>query len=189
MDLSLTIEDRNIFLSDQITQDSVSSVIEKIITINESDEYFERICSLHGFGLTHTRKPIKIYIDSYGGSVYQCLGLISVMERSQTPIHTICTGVAMSAGFMILIFGHKRFAHKYSTPLYHQASSFVFGELKNIEENIAEMKRLQDLLETLVLEKTDIKKTRLKQVYVEKLDWYLTAKEALENNVIDEILD
>ena len=187
MDIDFTIEDRNIYLSDQITQESVSGVIEKIITINDADDFIDKKGELYNF--KYDRRPIKLYIDSYGGSVYQCLGLISVMERSKTPIHTICTGVAMSAGFMILISGHRRFAHKYSTPLYHQASSFVFGELKNIEENIVEMKRLQDLLEAMVLEKTDIKKARLKQVYVEKLDWYLSAKEALDNNVIDEILD
>jgi ATP-dependent Clp protease protease subunit len=187
MDIDFKIEERNIYLSDQITQDSVSGVIEKIITINEADDFIDKKGELYNF--KYDRTPIKLYIDSYGGSVYQCLGLISVMERSKTPIHTICTGVAMSAGFMILISGHRRFAHKYSTPLYHQASSFVFGELKNIEENIVEMKRLQDLLETMVLEKTDIKKARLKQVYVEKLDWYLSAKEALDNNVIDEILE
>lgn len=187
MDVDFKIEDRNIFLSSQIDQDSVSSVIEKIITINEADDFIDKKGSL--FNFTYEREPIKMYIDSYGGSVYQCLGLLSVMGRSKTPIHTICTGVAMSAGFMILISGHKRFAHKYSTPLYHQASSFIFGELKNIEDNVAEMKRLQDLLEEIVLEKTDIKKAKLKQVYVEKLDWYLTAKDAKDNNVIDEILD
>lgn len=187
MDVDFKIEDRNIYLSDQITQESVSGVIEKIITINEADDFIDKKGNLYDF--KYDRKPIKLYIDSYGGSVYQCLGLISVMERSKTPIHTICTGCAMSAGFMILISGHKRFAHKYSTPLYHQASSFVFGELKNIEENVSEMKRLQDMLEVMVLEKTDIKKSKLKQVYVEKLDWYLSAKDALDNNVIDEILE
>jgi ATP-dependent Clp protease protease subunit len=187
MDVDFKIEDRNIYLSDQITQDSVSSVIEKIITINEADDFIDKKGELYDF--KYGRKPIKLYIDSYGGSVYQCLGLISVMERSKTPIYTICTGCAMSAGFMILISGHKRFAHKYSTPLYHQASSFIFGELKNIEENVSEMKRLQDMLEAMVLEKTDIKKAKLKQVYVEKLDWYLSAKDALDNNVIDEILE
>jgi ATP-dependent Clp protease protease subunit len=82
--------------------------------------------------------PIVIYIDSYGGSVYQCLGLISVMMNSKTKIHTIF-GVAMSAGFMILISGHKRFSYKHST-LLHQASSFSSGELKKIEEDVEEMK-------------------------------------------------
>ena len=187
MDIEFKIDDRNIYLSDQITQESVSGVIEKIITINENDDFIDKKASLYDF--KYDRKPIKLYIDSYGGNVYQCLGLISVMERSKTPIHTICTGCAMSAGFMILISGHKRFAHKYSTPLYHQASSFIFGELKKIEENVSEMKRLQDMLEVMVLEKTDIKKSKLKQVYVEKLDWYLSAKDALDNNVIDEILE
>ncbi len=186
MDIDFTIEDRNIFLSEDITQESVNSVIERLITINESDDFLEKKAEL--FGFKYERKPIKMYIDSFGGSVYQCLGLISVMGRSKTEIHTICTGVAMSAGFVILISGHKRFAHKYSTPLYHQASSFAGGELKHLEDDVAETKRLQAILEQIVLERTKITKTRLKQVYVEKIDWYLDAEEAKDNNVIDEIL-
>lgn len=186
MDIDFTIEDRNIYLSEQISQESVTGVIEKIITINESDAFLEKKAQL--FGFTYERKPIKLYIDSFGGSVYQCLGLISVMGRSETEIHTICTGAAMSAGFVILISGHKRFAHKYSTPLYHQASSFVVGTLKDMEDDVEETKRLQKMLEQIVLEKTSIKKDRLKQVYVEKIDWFLSAEDALKYNVIDEIL-
>ena len=64
---------------------------------------------------------IKIYIDSYGGQVYQCFGLIGVME-SKTEIHTVCSA-AMSCGFIILINGHKRFAYRHATPLYHRVSS------------------------------------------------------------------
>jgi ATP-dependent Clp protease protease subunit len=59
-------------------------------------------------GLNIKSSPIVIYIDSYGGSVYQCLGLISVMMNSKTKIHTI-TGVANECN-MILISGHKRFS-------------------------------------------------------------------------------
>ena len=80
------------------------------------------------------------------------------------------------------------FAHRYSTPLYHQASSFVVGTLKDMEDDVEETKRLQKMLEQIVLEKTSIKKDRLKQVYVEKIDWFLSAEDALKYNVIDEIL-
>ena len=91
-------------------------------------------------------------------------------------------------GFIILISGHKRFAYKYSTPLYHQASSITFGTIKNIEEDIQETKRLQKLIEKITLDKTKISKDRLKEVYEKKIDWFMTAEEALKLSVIDEIL-
>ncbi len=110
------------------------------------------------------------------------------MERSKTPIHTIVTGCAMSCGFMILICGHKRFAHKLSTPLYHQVSSVAFGTVKEMEESLEETKRLQSQLESIVLEKTDISKKKLKQILDNKFDWFMTAEESLELGVVDEIL-
>jgi ATP-dependent Clp protease protease subunit len=94
----------------------------------------------------------------------------------------------MSAGFMILICGHKRFAHKLSTPLYHQVSSGAIGTAKEIEEKVVEIKRLQDQLESIVKEKTDISKKKLREIFDTKKDWYMTSEEALELNVVDEIL-
>ena len=116
------------------------------------------------YGIEYKPKPIKIYIDSYGGAVYQCFGLLSVMERSKTPIHTIVTGCAMSCGFLILISGHKRFAHKMSTPLYHQVSSGAFGKVQDMEEKVEEAKRLQKQIEEYTMERTNIEKKKLKKV-------------------------
>lgn len=138
--------------------------------------------------LKYTPKPIKIYIDSYGGYVYQILGLISVMETSKTSIHTICTGTAMSCGFVMLISGHKRFAYKHSTMMYHQVSALKYGKMKDLEESVFESKRLQKKIEELTLEKTKITEKLLKKNYKKKQDWYMTSKEAKKLGVIDEIL-
>jgi ATP-dependent Clp protease protease subunit len=127
-------------------------------------------------------------IDSYGGQVYQIFGLLAIMDESKTPIHTYVTGAAMSCGFMLLINGHKRFAYKYATPLYHQVSSGAMGKVKDMEEKIEESKRLQGLIETLTLEKTKITAKKLERIYKTKKDWYMTAEEALKLKVVDEIV-
>lgn len=178
---------RTIMFNKQVDQDSIGEVTEKILAINGDDSYLESLYALHG--LQYTPSPIEIYIDSYGGYVYQILGLVSIMESSITPIHTICTGAAMSCGFIMLICGHKRFAYKHSTPLYHQVSSIAYGTLKEMEENVTETKRLQDKLESITREKTKISKEELKKAYTSKKDWYMTAKESLKLGVIDEILE
>lgn len=178
---------RNLFFTEQVDQESISKLTQSIIEISEHDENLKKEYSLHD--ITYEPKPIKIYIDSYGGYVYQCFGLLSVMERCPTPIHTIVTGAAMSCGFMMLISGHKRFAHKLSTPLYHQVSSGTWGTVKDLEEDVEETKRLQALLEQITLEKTNISAKKLKDIYEKKIDWFMSASEALKLGVVDEVLD
>lgn len=177
---------RSLFLTEQVDQSSISSITKKIIEINEDDEMLIKQAELIGF--EYKPKPIHLYIDSFGGSIYQCMSLVSVIAKSEVPVHTICMGAAMSAGFIILISGHRRYAYQYSTPLYHQASTILYGTVKTIEEDINETKRLQKLIEKITLEKTKISKERLKEVYEKKLDWYMTAEEALKLSVVDEIL-
>lgn len=179
-------KERNLYFAEQVDQDTIGKLTKEIIEINELDEYLEKYYKLHD--LIYVRKPIKIYIDSYGGYVYQCFGLLSIMNASKTPIHTYVTGAAMSCGFMILIHGHKRFGYELSTPLYHQVSSGVRGKVKDMEESLIEAKRLQDKLEELTLDKTKITAKQLEKIYKEKKDWYMTAEEALQLGVIDEIV-
>ena len=70
----------------------------------------------------YNREPIKLYINSYGGSIYDMWGLIDVILNSKTPIYTYCTGYAMSAAFKIFLAGHKRYCYKHSIFMYHQMS-------------------------------------------------------------------
>src|ERR1035437_1650609 len=177
---------RDLFFSKQVDQETMQELTEKIIEINDSDKTLEKLYSI--YGLDYSPKPIKIFIDSYGGQVYQCFGLLSIIENSITPIYTIVTGAAMSCGFMILICGHKRFAYKLATPLYHSVSHGAYGQAKALEESLVETKRLQNKVEEITLRRTKITKKKLKDVYEKKFDWYMTSDEALKLGVVDEIL-
>jgi ATP-dependent Clp protease protease subunit len=178
---------RELFFIKQVDQSSIGELTKSIIEINQDDDHLKKLYSV--YNLEYKPDPIKIFLDSYGGQVYQCFGLLSVIERSKTPIHTIVTGCAMSCGFMILISGHKRFAHKLSTPLYHQVSSGVIGTVKEIEYKLEESKRLQAQLEDIVKDKTKITKKKLREIFDLQKDWYMDAEEAKDLGVIDEILD
>lgn len=178
--------DRKIFFGKQVDQSTIEEVIKKIIEVNEIDELKKKEFAVHE--IVYKPKPIEIYIDSFGGMVYQVLGLISIMEKSKTPIHTIVTGAAMSCGFIILIFGHKRFAYEHATPLYHQVGTGVFGKVQDLEQKLEETKRLQNKLEEFTLRKTKITKDKLDMIRREKIDWYMTAEEALKLGVVDELI-
>ena len=67
-------KERKLFLDRQVSQSSINAISKEIIGINDHDEYIERIYEAHD--LQYVPKPIKLYIDSYGGLVYQCLGLL-----------------------------------------------------------------------------------------------------------------
>lgn len=181
-----TPKDRNIFFSGHVDEKSMKDVTSKIIEINESDELLKIVAKHHG--LKYKPKPIKIYIDSYGGLVYQAYGLISVIEKSEVPVHTICTGAAMSCGFAILISGHKRFCYEHGTPMYHQIGTGFNGKIQDLEEKFVSAKKLQKRWEELVVRKTKIKKEKLKKVRKSKFDWYMTATKAKKLGVIDKII-
>jgi ATP-dependent Clp protease protease subunit len=180
-------KERQIYFTKQVDQSSIAELTRQIIEINEDDRHLEKLYKV--YDLEYKPKPINVYIDSYGGAVYQCFGLLSVIERSKTPVHTIVTGCAMSCGFLILLAGHKRFAHKMSTPLYHQVSTGFFGKVQDMEEKLEEAKRLQTQIEDYTKSKTKIAKKKLREILENKKDWYMTADEALELGVVDEILD
>jgi ATP-dependent Clp protease protease subunit len=179
-------KERTLFFAKQVDQASIETLTKNILEINENDELLKKLYSV--YELEYSPKPIKIMIDSFGGSVYAILGLLAIIDKSETPVHTYVTGAAMSCGFMLLIHGHKRFAYKHATPLYHQVGSGAFGKVKDMEEKLEETKRLQELLERLTLEKTNITAKKLERVYRTKKDWYMTAKEALKLGVVDEIV-
>lgn len=179
-------KDRNLFLAQQVTQDSINKISQAIIEINEDDAELEKIYALHD--IDYVPKPIKLYIDSYGGYVYQCFGLLGIMKASKTPVHTIVTGCAMSCGFLISVSGHKRFGYPKATYMYHQVSSVAVGKVKDLEEDVIETKRLQKMIEDITLQNTRITEKKLEKIYKTKKDWFMDSEEALKLKVIDEIL-
>lgn len=186
-DLSIPLpKTRNLYFTSQVDQSSISNLSRAILEINANDKFLIKQYEL--FGLDYKPKPIKIYIDSYGGAVYQCFGLLGIMDSSETPIHTIVTGAAMSCGFMMAIHGHKRFAYKHATLMYHQISSGTWGKLREMEEDIEETRRLQEKIEEMTVKKTNISLSTLKENFERKKDWFMNAEIALKNGCIDQII-
>lgn len=179
-------KERDLYLTDQVDQKSISELMKQIIAINNDDAELAEIYVI--CGLAYIAKPIRLFIDCYGGNFYQGLGIVGVMECSKTQIHTIVTGCAMSMGFIILISGHKRFAHKYATPLYHTLSAGGRDNIQGLVEDIEECERLQSVLDSITVKKTSIGVDKLKHYRERKKDWYIIAEESLRLSVVDEII-
>ena len=177
---------RNLYLAQQVDQESMNKISKSIIEIRENDELLKKFYPL--FNLDYKPSPIILHVDSYGGAVYQCFGLLSIMKATGTYVDTIVTGCAMSCGFMIAIHGHHRKVHENATLMYHQVSSRVGGTAKDIEEEVIEVKRLQDKIEQMTKRYTNVTGKQLEKVYKKKTDWYLDAKEAIKWGCADEIV-
>jgi len=162
-----------LYLTDQDEENNVDSIIKSILEVNEYNK---------------SSSPIKLYINSYGGDVYRFLGLIDVILTSKTPVHTYTLGAAMSCGLLVALAGHKRFAYKHSTFMYHQISLGDWDVAKNLEEDLVETKRLHKLIENIVLDKTTISKQQIEDVHNYKKDWYINSEEALQYKIIDTII-
>lgn len=177
------MKDRTIYLNDDINNISIFKTMMFMDKIKISDDILEIEAE--------DRKPINIVINSFGGEIYECLALVSKIESFKNfgyKIITIVSAKAMSAGFFIFITGTERHMYKYATLMCHQPISSCYGPLQNQEEDIAETKRLWDILKDLVLNNTKISKVMLSNIKNKKKDFYIDSKLALELNCADIIL-
>lgn len=137
---------------------------------------------------TEPKKPIQIYINSPGGSVYAGLGIYDTMQFIEPVISTTCTGLAASMGAILLAAGAKgeRSALPHSRIMIHQPSGGSEGQASDIEIAAKEIKLIKDELYEILAEHTG----RTKKV-IEKdsdRDYWMRAQEALEYGIIDNVL-
>ena len=178
---------RTIYLYDVVDGISMKQVIQEIESINASDAEVEQQLVLK-YGITPTRKPILLDINTYGGVVYDGLALIACIEQSKTPIITRVNGYAFSMGLTIFLAGHERHMSRHGNLMYHQISSAVWGSLKEQEESLQISAGLQKQLEDYVIERTKWKRKDLKKIYNSKYDFYINAEQALADGFATKII-
>lgn len=164
--------DRIIFLGYPIN-DEVANIITAQLLFMES---------------TDRTRDIQMYINSPGGSVYSGLGVYDTMQYITPDVSTICIGVAASMAQVLLCAGTKgkRTALKHSRVMMHQPSGAIGGQASDIEITVNEIKKLKKELYEIIAHHTS--KT---QKQVEKdcdRDFWLTAMEAKEYGLVDEVL-
>lgn len=178
---------RSIWFPTEVYPETITNIVQDIQAINYEDDIKEKEALLNN--QTYIRHPIKLYVSSYGGSVYDGLGLIGIMRSSKTPVHTYSFGKVMSMGFLIAISGKKRFTFPHTTYMYHSVSSISWGKFAELEESVEEVARLQKIIDTLTSENTLITQETMDEVHRTKLDWYFDAAEALSSKCVDEIIE
>ena len=173
------IHKRDLLLSDRISQGTVKDIIKDIFEINFDDDEKEEIYK------DWERKPIQLFINSYGGSVYDGLALIDIIKRSKTPVHTVCIGSCMSMALWVWLSGAKRFVGESATLMFHDVSLFAYDKTEGIKQELNEMIRLQEMLVSEIVGKSMVKEERLRDYISRKAEWYIPATEAITLKLAD----
>ena len=165
--------DRIIFLGVPI-DDTVANIIQAQLLFLES---------------TDPSKEIQIYFNSPGGHVHAGLGIYDTMQYISAEVATICTGMAASMSAVLLTAGTKgkRSALKHSRVMIHQPMGGAQGQASDIEITAREILKIKAELYAIIAQHSG---KSVEQVEKDAdRDYWMTAKEAVEYGMIDEILE
>lgn len=170
------LENRELFLPEEVDDSIISEIVSHILRYNKEDENLP----------VEERKPIKIFINCYGGDVIACFSAIDTIKLSKTPIYTYNLGKAMSSGGLILMACHKRFSYKNAVVLVHQGYGGAQGTTGQVFDTVEFQKRIETRVKDFIIENTKI----TTRVYARKLkeEWYMFGDEALEQGIVDELI-
>jgi ATP-dependent Clp protease, protease subunit len=170
---SRLLNERIIFLGTQVDDQIANLIVAQLLHLESEDP----------------DKDISIYVNSPGGSVYAGLAIYDTMQFIKPDVSTICVGMAMSMGSIILMGGAKgkRFALPNSKVLIHQGSAGFHGQPTDIEIQAKEVIGLKRVLEGITANHTGQPLERVTKDM--DRDYYMTAQEAVEYGIIDRVID
>jgi ATP-dependent Clp protease protease subunit len=169
---SRLLRDRIVFLGYPISDDVANLVTAQLLFLESEDP----------------EKEINFYINSPGGSVTAGLAVYDTMQFVKPPVSTLCLGQAASMAAILLLAGTKgrRYALPHSRIMMHQPLGGAQGQATDLEIQAREILRMRELINTIVARHTGQNLRR-----VEKdtdRDLFLTAEQAVEYGLIDEVI-
>jgi ATP-dependent Clp protease protease subunit len=164
--------DRIIFLGYPITDEVANIITAQLLFLDSTDR----------------TRDINMYINSPGGSVYAGLGVYDTMQYVSPDVATICIGMAASMGSLLLCAGTKgkRAALKHSRVMLHQPSGAIGGQATDIEITVREVKKLKRELYEIYSNHSEKTVERVEEDL--NRDYWMTATEAKEYGLVDEVL-
>ncbi|PIV31930.1 ATP-dependent Clp endopeptidase, proteolytic subunit ClpP [Candidatus Wolfebacteria bacterium CG02_land_8_20_14_3_00_37_12] len=169
---SRLLKDRIIFLGGPINDQVANSVIAQLLFLEHEDP----------------KKDIKLYVNSPGGVVTAGMAIYDTMQYIKPDVSTICVGMAASMGAVLLVAGKKgkRFALPNSEILLHQVLGGVEGQAVEVEIAARQILKIKDKLNQILAKHTGQPMSKIEKDT--DRDFYLSASEAKEYGIIDEII-
>ena len=170
---SRLLNDRIIFLSEEVNDTTASLVVAQLLYLEAQDP----------------DKDIQFYINSPGGSVTAGMAIYDTMQYIKCDVATICVGMAASMGAFLLSAGAKgkRMSMPNSEIMIHQPSAGTHGQITDMAIHMKRLQTIKDRMNRILAENTG----KSVEVVTEacKRDNFMTAEEALAFGLIDRVLD
>lgn len=165
------LEERKVFLWGMVDDDSARHVVDRLLYLN---------------ALSHDE--IKFYINSPGGYVTSGFSIYDTLREIESPVSTICTGLAASMGSILLSAGEKgrRFIQPHARVMIHQPSGGVRGVASDIEITAQEILKTKELSARILAENCGQTFERVMKDF--NRDHWMDASESLEYGIVDAIL-
>ena len=168
---SRLLEDRIIFLSDEITDQTANLIISELLYLDSK-----------------SNEDIYMYINSPGGSVTSGTAIYDTMNYIKSDVRTICVGIAASMAAFLLSSGTKgkRFALENADVMIHQPLGGMQGQASDMEIACKRILKMKDKLNKILAKNTNQTLTKIKKDT--DRDYYLSSHEAKEYGLIDQII-
>jgi ATP-dependent Clp protease protease subunit len=169
---SRLLKDRIIFLAGPVVDQTANSIIAQMLFLASKDP----------------NKDIQLYINTPGGSVTAGMAIYDTMQYVKPDISTVCIGLAASMGATLLAAGakNKRFALPNSQVLLHQVAGGITGAAVEIEITAKQIIKIKEKLNKILAKHTGQPLAKIEKDT--DRDFYLSAQEAKEYGLIDEVI-
>ena len=170
---SLLLKSRIVFLGTPINDQVANVLVAQLLYLDNEDP----------------DKDIQFYINSPGGQINAGLAIYDTIQLIRSPVSTIAVGLAASMGTILLTAGTqgKRYALPNATIHLHQPIGGVSGQVADIEIAAREYMRMRDLLNTILTRHAELTEEQIAR-FTDR-DFYMTAEQAAEYGIIDEVLE
>nr|WP_156039192.1 ATP-dependent Clp protease proteolytic subunit [Deinococcus marmoris] len=170
---SRLLKDRIIFVGTPIESQMANSIVAQLLLLDSQNP----------------EQEIQMYINCPGGEVYAGLAIYDTMRYIKAPVSTICVGIAMSMGSVLLMAGDKgkRMALPNSRIMIHQGSAGFRGNTPDLEVQAKEVLHLRDRLVSIYNKHTDLPHEKLLRDM--ERDYFMSADEAMKYGLIDSVIE
>lgn len=134
------------------------------------------------------RTPIQLYINSPGGCVTSGLAIYDTIRSIDRIVHTYCIGSFYSMAAILFAAGDKRYMLPHSTLMIHQPGTLLNGRFEDINTAYYQLKNINDLIAELLSKHSNKSKKDISGI-IQKGDYYMSATEAIDFGIADEIVE
>ena len=174
----ITKENNHIYFHSEVDRDAI---FEMITFIRKAE--IENIVLAHN--LCTDPIPIYLHINSFGGSVFDALTAIDVIQACKVPVHTVIEGASASAGTLISVVGAKRYIRPNAHMLIHQLSAGSWGKMSEMEDEHENNTLLMNKILDIYKKHANIPKKQLSEVLKHDLWW--ESDKCMKYGLVDEL--